>query len=136
MQPFNSAQSTLFFVYGTLRQGESNDITQQHPRPRFIGRAWVLGRLYDLGDCPGLILDPSAGRVAGEVYTVAPCVIPILDAIEDDCGIFFRVQVEVHMRDGRQLSCVLYESGVAQVLARPLIVSGDWVAHRCAMLPA
>jgi gamma-glutamylcyclotransferase (GGCT)/AIG2-like uncharacterized protein YtfP len=136
MQRLNSTQSIIFFVYGTLRQGELNDITEHLPRPRFMGRAWVLGRLYDLGDCPGLVLDPSAGRVQGEVYAVAPCLIPILDALEDDCGIYFRVQVKVRMQDAAQLRCVLYESGVAQVLTRPLIVSGDWVTHRRAMLPA
>ena len=136
MQLLNSTQHTLFFVYGTLRQGESNDINHQRPQPRFIDHAWVRGRLYDLGDCPGLILDPSAGGVAGEVYAVAPRIIPILDAIEDDCGIYFRVHAEVRMRDATRLSCVLYESSVVQVLTRPLIMSGDWVAYRCAMLAA
>jgi gamma-glutamylcyclotransferase (GGCT)/AIG2-like uncharacterized protein YtfP len=136
MQRLNSTRPTLVFVYGTLRHGESNDITQHQPRPLFMGRASVPGRLYDLGECPGLILDPAARPVKGEVYAVAACLIPILDAIEDDLGIYFRVQVEVRMQDGARLNCVLYEAGVAQILARPLIACGDWVTHRCATVPA
>jgi gamma-glutamylcyclotransferase (GGCT)/AIG2-like uncharacterized protein YtfP len=136
MQDRNLIQSILLFVYGTLRQGESNDITQQWLRPRLIGQGRVRGRLYDLGECPGLILDPSADSVDGEVYAVAPNLIPVLDAIEDDCGVYFRVQAAVLMEDGARLSCTLYESSVVQVLGRRLIAGGDWVAHRYAGLAA
>jgi hypothetical protein len=33
----------------------------------------VLGRLYDLGDCPGLILDPSAAAWQAKLYRCAAC---------------------------------------------------------------
>ena len=133
MKTLNSTQSTLLFVYGTLRDGESNDINQYRPKLRRVGAGRVRGRLYDLGACPAIILNRSADLVLGEVYAVEPSLIPVLDAVEDNCGQYFRMKTDVLMEDGSRLRCILYESGVAQVRGRPLIAGGDWVAHRHAL---
>src|SRR5690242_7171967 len=75
------------FIYGTLREGEINDIGQAAARhgiaaPRLIGRASVMGRLYDFGDYPGLVQDEAAGPVRGDVYEIEDDLVPVLDDIE------------------------------------------------------
>lgn len=61
---------TLLFVYGTLKRRSGED--GLHPllkvRAEFVGQASVPGRLYDLGDYPGLYSVPEGGRVSGELY--------------------------------------------------------------------
>ena len=57
------------FVYGTLRQGHLMHGLLR-PLGRFLGRASVKGRLYDLGGYPGLVLDDAAGWVHGELYSL------------------------------------------------------------------
>ena len=77
MMPDESSPETLprhVFVYGTLRQTGSNDITRLQPAPRFIGRAVVAGVLYHLGAYPGLVLAAAKARmpVAAARATAAP----------------------------------------------------------------
>jgi gamma-glutamylcyclotransferase (GGCT)/AIG2-like uncharacterized protein YtfP len=77
----------LLFVYGTLRA------TAGHPMHAVLaaaataeGTATVRGRLHDLGEYPGLVLDPAGDRVTGELYRIHdPAVWATLDAYEG-CG--------------------------------------------------
>jgi len=58
------------FVYGTLRRDTQHELFRLLARrARFLGDATVRGKLYDLGDYPGLIY-PENGRVLGEVYAI------------------------------------------------------------------
>ena len=64
---------SYFFAYGTLRRGARNDLLDfVGGCARLVGRASVPGRLYDLGDYPGM-LDAGAAedRVFGELYELA-----------------------------------------------------------------
>jgi gamma-glutamylcyclotransferase (GGCT)/AIG2-like uncharacterized protein YtfP len=64
--------SRNLFVYGTLRRDTRNEqfhLLARHAK--FIGEATVDGKLYDLGDYPGMLY-PAHGAVHGEVYAVAP----------------------------------------------------------------
>jgi gamma-glutamylcyclotransferase (GGCT)/AIG2-like uncharacterized protein YtfP len=74
---------SLLFVYGTLRMGGSNDIRRFGPYSRLLGPARVRGRLYDLGDYPGLVLG-GLDWVSGELHAIAPEIEPALDALEAD----------------------------------------------------
>ena len=65
----DSLNATLLFVYGTL----GPDGPEALARDGWVPDA-VRGRLYDLGDYPGLVDtdDSSAGWVAGHVRAIDP----------------------------------------------------------------
>ncbi|HEV3105749.1 MAG TPA: gamma-glutamylcyclotransferase family protein [Trinickia sp.] len=128
------------FVYGTLRAGEINDIARAAWRhgidvPRLVGTASVQGRLYDFGRYPGLVLDPSAGPVLGDVYAIEEALLPVLDEIEHVYpgvdGLFKSEEVTVEV-DGRAMRCLFYPVGADAIENRPCIEVGDWVAYRLA----
>jgi len=58
------------FVYGTLRPGLAPaEIAPAVQKLRLVGEGFVSGSLYDLGDYPGAILDPSSQRkIFGTVF--------------------------------------------------------------------
>ena len=57
------------FVYGTLRAAAGHGLQRELSRhARRLGEGWVAGRLYDLGAYPGLVPDPGAGDVIGDIY--------------------------------------------------------------------
>jgi gamma-glutamylcyclotransferase (GGCT)/AIG2-like uncharacterized protein YtfP len=134
------AQSRTVFVYGTLRRGGSNDIHRfGPPAPRFRGTGRIAGVLYDLGPYPGVLLG-GEGRVVGEVYEVMPEVERALDVLEevrdDDEGEYRRRQALVVLDGGRQVACLVYEIHPRRARGRPVIASGDWIAHcRARQLP-
>jgi gamma-glutamylcyclotransferase (GGCT)/AIG2-like uncharacterized protein YtfP len=128
------------FVYGTLRAGEINDINRAAARhgidaPRFEGVAWMRGWLYDFGLYPGLVPDDAAPFVRGDVYRIAPALVPVLDEIEEVYpgvdGLFRARQGRVAV-DGRELPCRFYPVTADAVEERPQIVAGDWVEYRLA----
>lgn len=121
----------LVFVYGTLRRGEANDITQLQPAPRFVGLAFIMGTLYDLGDYPGLLLPGSApSQVSGEVYAVEPALEQRLDMVEgilpDDTGEYTKRVCSVQVA-GATRHCLVYEIAPDRLLQAPIITGGDWV---------
>ncbi|MGI4983002.1 MAG: gamma-glutamylcyclotransferase family protein [Janthinobacterium lividum] len=136
------------FVYGTLREGEINDIAraaERHglPRPLCLGAAAIGGRLFDFGSYPGLLL-PQAGAhavepgdtpVVGDVFRIAPALLQVLDAIEgiraDGRDIFYRAQCLVDVA-GTPLTCQVYPVDPAATQGRPSITGGDWIGYRLA----
>lgn len=128
------------FVYGTLRTGEVNDIGLAAARrelaaPRLVGAASVRGRLYDFGRYPGLVPDPAAAPVHGDVYEVEDALVPVLDEIEEVYpgvdGLFLSREIAVTVA-GRELRCLFYPVAAESVVERPRIGGGDWVGYRLA----
>lgn len=128
------------FVYGTLRAGEVNDLRRaaaRHglPAPVLVGEADAEGLLFDFGDYPGMVRAIGQGYVRGEVYRIAPALVPVLDEIEEvypgQTGLFVREQVAVTCA-GEIHDCIVYPVAASAVAGRPRIESGDWVAHRLA----
>ncbi|PMS23970.1 gamma-glutamylcyclotransferase [Trinickia dabaoshanensis] len=128
------------FVYGTLRAGEINDIGAAAARngistPRLVGRAAVTGRLYDLGDYPGLVQDEAAGPVRGDVYEIDDALVPVLDRIEGiepgGEGVFKSRELTVTVAD-RELRCFFYPVDDVSVSGRTRIEAGDWISYRLA----
>ena len=126
------------FVYGTLRAGEINDISEAAARhdiaePTLIGTATVRGRLFDFGAYPGLVLDEAGSPVRGDVYEIDPDLVAVLDEIEEVYpgveGVFVAREVMVEV-DGAAMACLLYPVTKSAVKGLPEIRSGDWVAHR------
>lgn len=128
------------FVYGTLRAGEINDIGLAAARhgvkaPRWVGRAAVVGRLYDFGDYPGLVRDDAAGPVRGDVYEIDEALVPVLDEIEGvKPGIdsLFKSRELIVAVMGRELPCFFYPVDEVSVSGRTRIPAGDWISYRLA----
>jgi gamma-glutamylcyclotransferase (GGCT)/AIG2-like uncharacterized protein YtfP len=130
------------FVYGTLRAGESNDIHRAAQRngiaaPVLIGSGHINGRLYDFDVYPGLVLDPAAGPVHGDIYRIDETLIPVLDEIEEIVpgviGLYRSERLLVTVQiDGRAraIDCLVYPVGEQAVEGLPRIDNGDWVAYR------
>jgi gamma-glutamylcyclotransferase (GGCT)/AIG2-like uncharacterized protein YtfP len=125
-------EAQLFFVYGTLRRGDSNDITRLLPAPQFIGPASIVGVMYHLGGYPGVTLGGS-GQIVGEVYSVSAELEKKLDAIESEYPAqpdeYAKRQIWVQV-NGQMRDCKVYEINPAYVQGKPVIASGDWVKDR------
>ncbi len=125
-------EERLFFVYGTLRQGDDNDITRLSPAPRFIGPAQIRGTMYHLGGYPGVTLGGD-GEIIGEVYAVSPALEAKLDAIESEYPAqsdeYAKREIEVQVAASLQ-RCHVYEINPNYVTGKPIIASGDWVKDR------
>jgi gamma-glutamylcyclotransferase (GGCT)/AIG2-like uncharacterized protein YtfP len=126
------------FVYGTLRAGEANDIGIAAARhgiaaPTRIGTASLRGRLFDFGDYPGMVVDPAAGPVVGDVYAIDDALVAVLDEIEEVYpgveGLFLARETTVEV-SGAQLQCLFYPVASNAVDGLPEIHSGDWIAYR------
>jgi gamma-glutamylcyclotransferase (GGCT)/AIG2-like uncharacterized protein YtfP len=132
--PVHPEGTCCVFVYGTLRQGQANDITRLHPAPLWLGTATVQGSLYHLGAYPGVVLG-GVGLVQGEVYAVSPALEATLDEIEmiypQQRDEYFKrhLPVAVRLAAGGQatLDCVCYEYNPIYLQNAPLIACGDWV---------
>src|SRR5256885_2017770 len=110
--------SHYLFLYGTLLPNqtptEMADIVDQL---QHVGSAHVRGRLYDLGEYPGAILDSSSDmKISGEVFEI-PDKRDVLSALDSYEGynptypsrsLFLRKQSSVHLADGRTLTCWIY----------------------------
>ena len=129
--------SERLFVYGTLRKGGANSMHHMLGRDsRFVGRARTRGRLYDLGEYPGLVASDDTW-VHGDLYELADArtVLARLDEYEG-CGPndarpheYERMQCEVLTETGvRETAWVyLYRGAVA---GKREIPSGDYCGQR------
>ncbi|MBO9670185.1 MAG: gamma-glutamylcyclotransferase [Sphingobium sp.] len=90
------------FVYGHLRRGQSGcRLLELEQRTEWLGEAQVRGRLYDLGDYPGLVLG-SNDIVQGELIAFDdPALWTALDAYEDcdpddpDTSEYRRIEIDL-----------------------------------------
>jgi gamma-glutamylcyclotransferase (GGCT)/AIG2-like uncharacterized protein YtfP len=134
----------LLFVYGTLLSGARGNKgrgprDRLHRSAQIVGNATVPGRLYDLGQYPGLVVaGPEDDVVHGEVLELEPPVDRILRAMDDYEGIV--PGNHPHNEYERRLLDATLETGET-VLAwayvylqtpRPnsLITSGNWLDRR------
>lgn len=100
------------------------------------------GTLYDLGDFPGVVLEPATGTVHGELYAVSD------RALFDDLDDFeqFRPHApepfnprtglgSLYLRrslalDGLSAEIYLWNLAGDRIAPGPIIASGDWIKHR------
>ncbi|WP_454441608.1 gamma-glutamylcyclotransferase family protein [Vibrio bathopelagicus] len=108
----------LVFVYGTLRQDQSNHHYLQHCE--LLGRFDTpeIFALFDLGAYPAMIFGKKS--VAGEVYIINDETLESLDRLEDVPAEYRREQIETIFG----LAWVyLYQ---LDLTANKEILSGDW----------
>ncbi|MCA1819644.1 MAG: gamma-glutamylcyclotransferase [Thermoplasmatota archaeon] len=128
--------SALLFVYGTLRTATGHRMARLlQGQARRIGRATAAGRLFDLGDYPGMAPARISGdRVRGEVFELHDAgTLAALDeyeGTEDPEPEFIRRQVFVTFTDGTRRRAWAYQwTGATKAAARP-IASGDYLKRR------
>jgi len=114
------------FVYGTLRRGGSNHFRMEGAE--FVSAGTVKGRLYQIDWYPGLVLDESAGDVAGEVYQVSAGLLDSLDGFEG--GEYRRVRVEVDCGgDHRSPPSAWIWEWLGPCDEKNRIINGDWLSQ-------
>lgn len=105
------------FVYGTLLPGRAPaEVAEVVGEFELLGKGTVRGRVYELGEYPGLVLDEHAGAVEGMVFSVPDRedVWRLLDAYEEyvperpEESLFVRRRVRVEMEDGGRCGCWVY----------------------------
>jgi gamma-glutamylcyclotransferase (GGCT)/AIG2-like uncharacterized protein YtfP len=116
------------FIYGSLRRGCAGAMSVRFPKSKFVGEAKVSGKLYDLGDYPGLLTNEAvASQVVGEVYELDAELLDQLDDFEVSNN-YVRKPVEILLPDGPRL-CWVYEPDPDFYSLTTLIASGDWVQY-------
>ena len=127
--------SSYLFVYGTLSPEHAPaPIATTVGRLRVIARGHVPGRLYDVGEYPGAIVDYSVtSLIAGIVYEIPDGSDLLLgldryegfDARHPDASLFLRRTNRITLEDGRTVAAWVYEyQGPAH--AGSLIPSGKY----------
>ncbi|HUY81394.1 MAG TPA: gamma-glutamylcyclotransferase family protein [Acidobacteriaceae bacterium] len=110
--------SEYLFAYGTLQPDQSPDeIVSAVARLRPVGEGFVRGKLYDCGDYPGAVLDPSSkGKISGTVFRLPKdeTVLRKIDEYEEfdprtpDKSLFVRRLHTVELAAGKSLQCWVY----------------------------
>jgi gamma-glutamylcyclotransferase (GGCT)/AIG2-like uncharacterized protein YtfP len=131
-------------LYGSLRAGQPSFARLGLGRRlKRLGPVRFRGRMYDLGDYPGVVLAPGAGLVCAELHRITdPGLLTELDAFElyrpNDPGPYdpSTGQGSLFVRETIRLGGVgaqvyLY-NGVRGRSEPPIIASGDWLAHLAA----
>ncbi len=105
------------FVYGTLRQGHALHPHLAKMEAQFVGRGWIGGALYSLGEYPGAIYSASARqKVEGEIYDLPRPIqqLRLLDQVEEfdpvrpERSLYLRKRVTVRLEDGRRIRAWAY----------------------------
>lgn len=94
---------------------------------RFVCGGSVRGRLFDLGEYPGLRVDGAGASVVGEVYEIDDEILMKLDEVEAESD-YQRRRVEITVGDGAA-ECWVYEPSAEVYQGRELIKSGDWIEY-------
>ena len=118
----------FLFVYGTLR-GDCGNADISSSGCRYMGRANIQGRLYEVAGYPGMVPSYHTGdRVAGELYRLTR--IPLLKKLDKYEGSKYRrLKKPVELEDGtRYLTWVYQYRGRVNPLKR--IPSGDYLQYR------
>jgi gamma-glutamylcyclotransferase (GGCT)/AIG2-like uncharacterized protein YtfP len=129
-----STRKARLLVYGTLMSGHPQScMLSELPGAAYLGRAWVRGRLLDLGDYPGAVLDPRASfRIEGELWEVdyRPATFRRLDEYEaffpghPERSLFLRRKVRARLGERTVLAWIYVPRRPPR--AAPLIATGRW----------
>src|SRR5262245_43318505 len=111
--------SEYLFTYGTLRSGLApfelpSELSDVVTRLRSIWTGFAQGRLYNLGEYPGAVLESAGGaRITGEVFQLPDdeTTLAALDAYEGfdsqdfESSLFVRVKSEITIESDAKLVC-------------------------------
>ncbi len=112
----------LVFVYGTLRLGGSNHFRMADAE--FVESGTLRGRLYRIDWYPGLVVDPAGDEISGEIYSVNPEDMGVLDAFEGHE--YRRIRATVRTPYGVPMQAWIWE-WLMPVDEGQRITGGDWL---------
>jgi len=137
--------SQHLFVYGTLLQSEApREIASIVKRFRSLGSAYVRGRLYDFGEFPGAVLDPSSRTIIHGELVALPAdgrILQELDRYEEfdpsdpKKSLFVRKKATVQMANGSSREGWIYVYNKTPRKAK-LVRGGDYVRSRLVSDPS
>lgn len=123
------------FVYGTLMDEYAPPkIAETVKKLKYVGKGFVYGRLYDLSEYPGAILDDSTDKkVFGRVYRLPgeESILQNLDEYEEffphqsSPSLFVRKKTVVSLESGRKINCWIYEYN-KDITSAQMIESGEY----------
>lgn len=123
------------FVYGTLLEDFApKEIATAQEQLKCVGAGFINGRLYDLGEYPGAVLEQDGGnKVFGKIYEL-PSDVEILKALDEyeeffprkrKQSLFIRKQTSVSRANKKPIKAWVYEYN-RDVRFSPIIRSGDY----------
>ena len=133
--------SQHLFLYGTLLPSEApKEIASIVKRLRRIGSAQVRGRLYDFGEFPGAVLNPSSRTMIHGQLVALPADVGVLEALDryeefdpsdPKKSLFLRKKVMVQMANGSTREGWIYVYNRRPGKAKP-IRGGDYLRSKVA----
>lgn len=132
----DSSQSEFIFVYGSLMAGVRSRVAKTfHAQAEWVGVGRVKGRLYDLGEYPGLVLGNDESYVQGQVFRIfnKDILLPFLDEYEGlipehpAASEYRRELATVQLAD-HFINCWMYLYNQA-ITDLPLIESGNYLQY-------
>lgn len=121
------------FVYGTLRDGESNHHFLQSASC-LLKQAWVHGELFDT-DCGYPVMKShDIEKVIGEVYEVSSSVLASINELEGyqmngTNNLYERITLDVYNDKGESIKAITYINGRSLSKATNKIAFGDWKVY-------
>jgi gamma-glutamylcyclotransferase (GGCT)/AIG2-like uncharacterized protein YtfP len=119
------------FAYGTLQAGLAPpEVAPIIAKLRPLGEGFVAGKLYDLGDYPGAVIDPASPWIIhGTVYELPEDaeILCRLDAYEGPE--YVRIEQLVTLTAGGEVNCWVYDFQGKPGEER-FIESGRWADRR------
>ena len=127
--------SDYIFIYGTLAPDLAPDeISRTVRKLKFVGRGFVYGKLYDLGEYPGAkLIRRARSKIRGRVYQLPTSkqVIKSLDAYEEfipdkpEKSLYLRKRAPVTLDNGKTIETWIYEYN-GDVSYSPVVRGGDY----------
>ena len=129
------------FLYGTLKPDEADrEVTDIVKRLRTLGRGRVPGKLFDLGEYPGAIVDVSSNTFVNGLVVELPLDRAALDALDryeefdpsnPQNSLFIRTRTTVQLVSGKSVQGWIYvynrDPGDA-----PIVRGGEYSKSRVA----
>ena len=126
----------MLFVYGSLMDSQNEFGLYLQQNSAFVDDGFIMGRLYDAGEYPWLVLNAEAYHVKGKIYQINNIEknLPILDEYEgygeDELqpNLFVRQLIDINTYN-ESVKCwiYLYNHPVNQLKE---ITSGDYSAYK------
>jgi len=133
--------SQHLFIYGTLLPGEApEEIASIVKRLRRLGSARVRGRLYDFGEFPGAVLDPSSRTMVYGELVALPSDEGLLEALDryeefdssdPKRSLFIRKKAKIWMANGSSREGWIYVYNRHPRRAK-LVRGGDYLRSKVA----
>lgn len=112
----------LVFVYGTLRRGGSNHFRMADAE--FVESGSLRGRLYRIDWYPGLVLDSAGDEISGDLFSVTPGQLALLDEFEGHE--YRRIRATVRTPYGVPMQAWIWE-WLMPADEGQRITGGDWL---------